>query len=221
MDILKNGLQKPIVVIELGDDFYQIISGEKRFRACLLARFEKILCAVMHRVVKNNNISIPPKNYFEKAKFYSEAINRGLYTEENIALKLRSTPEEISSMFLLLSFSDEEQEILLECGVPEKIAIKLACMDINTRKGFLETMTHGTNVPAVCAKISEVYSEKYGEEKACEGPRKIKFGIKGNTFFLNSIERAVKTMRGGGINVDYKSQETEYGTVLTLIIPKN
>ena len=64
-------------------------------------------------------------------------------------------------------------------------------------------------------------TEKYDNEKTCENHKKIKFRINGNAFFLNSIDRAVKTMRGGGINVDYKSQETEFGTVLTLIIPKS
>ena len=217
MDILKNGLRKPIAVLKISekDKNFQIVSGEKRFRACLLARVDKIACAVIHISGKANKIYMPPKNYFEKAKLYAEAIDRGIYTEENIAQKCDVDLTEVTSLLSLLVFSEKEQNILLEYCVPEKIAIKLAVMDANTRKGFLETIMHGTNVTAVCAKINEVSAEINGEHF-----QKTKFRIRGNGFFLNSIDHAVKTMRDGGVNVNYNTCETENETVLTLTIPK-
>lgn len=220
VDILENGLLNPPVLLSVNaseKEVFRIISGEKRFRACLLARLEYIPCTVIYQKDTQNSIFIPPRSYFEKAKIYAEAINRGLYSEETIAQSTKSTVDDIRSALLLLVFTDEEQELLLKSGVPEQSAKKLAKMGVNTRKGFLETIAHGTNVAAVCAKISEASAEEAASVKHFQ---RTKFCIHGNGFFLNSISRAVEKMREGGINVDFITEETETDTVLTLTIPK-
>jgi ParB family chromosome partitioning protein len=221
MDILENGLQNPIVLLSLKTpqkEFFRIISGEKRFRACLLARMEQIPCTVIYQKDVQTPVSVPPRNYFEKAKFYAEAINRGLYDEEIIAKNAGTGVEDVHSALLLLVFSQEEQDLLIKSGVPEQSARKLAKMDSNTRKGFLETIAHGTNVAAVCAKINEASAEDaaYSDKRF----QRTKFCIRGNGFFLNSINHAVETMREGGVKVDFITKETDTDTVLTLTIPK-
>ena len=100
MDILENGLQNPIVLLSLKTpqkEFFRIISGEKRFRACLLARMEHIPCTVIYPKDVQAPVSVPPRNYFEKAKFYAEAINRGLYDEETIAKNAGTGGEDVHS----------------------------------------------------------------------------------------------------------------------------
>lgn len=221
IDILENGLTNPITLLSVKTpekEFFRIISGEKRFRACLLARIEEIPCTVIHIKDTEHEISLPPRNYFEKAKFYAEAINRGLYNEETIAQNAETTVEEVHSALSLLIFEQNEQDMLIELGVPEQTAVKLAKMDHNTRKGFLETISHGTNVAAVCAKISEADAERATLNNTYF--QKTKFCIRGSGFLMNSINRAVETMREGGVNIDLVSQETDTDTVLTLTIPK-
>ncbi len=221
MDILENGLLNPIVLLSLKTpkkEFFRIISGEKRFRACLLARLDSIPCTVVYTKQEKNPISLPPKNYFEKAKIYAEAINRGLYSEESIAKNAEISQEEVHSALSLLVFTQEEQELLIKSGVPEQSAKKLARMDANTRKGFLETISHGTNVAAVCAKISETSAE---DAAYCKKHfQRTKFRIRNNGFFMNSINHAVETMREGGVNINFNTEETDTDTVLTLTIPK-
>ena len=221
MDILENGLLNPIVLLSVKSpqkEVFRIISGEKRFRACLLARIDAVPCTVIYPKSEETQVCLPPRNYFERAGIFAEAINRGLYTEESIAQSAGIPPEEVRSTLLLLVFTHEEQKLLIERGVPEQSARKLAQMDANTRRGFLETMLHGTNVAAVCAKISEACAEEAAESN-CHF-QKTKFRIRGNGFFLNSINHAVETMREGGVNIDFSTEETDTDTVLTLTIPK-
>ena len=221
IDILENGLLNPIVILSIKTcekEVFRIISGEKRFRACLLARIEQIPCTVIYQKDKENEVSMPPRNYFDKSKIFAEAIDRGLYTEESIAKSMGKTTEEIHSSLLLLVFTQEEQDLLIRSGVPEQSAKKLSTMDANTRKGFLETIAHGTNVAAVCAKISEACAEEatYNNNHF----QRTKFRIRGNGFFMNSINHAVETMREGGVNINFNTEETDTDTVLTLTIPK-
>ena len=222
IDILENGLLNPIVVLSIKSakkETFRIISGEKRFRACLLARIEQIPCTVIYQKDTENEISMPPRNYFEKSKIFAEAIDRGLYTEESIAKSMGIPQEEVHSSLLLLVFTQDEQDLLIKSGVPEQSAKKLSTMDSNTRKGFLETIAHGTNVAAVCAKISEACAE----EAACNNKhfQRTKFCIRGNGFFMNSINHAVETMREGGVHINLNKKETDTDTVLTLTIPKS
>ena len=221
MDILENGIQNPIVLLSLQTpqkEVFRIISGEKRFRACLLARMEQVPCTVIYPKDAETPVFVPPRNYFEKAKIYAEAINRGLYNEETIAKSAKTTTDDVHSALLLLVFTQEEQDLLIKSGVPEQSARKLAKMDANTRKGFLETIAHGTNVAAVCSKISEAGAESavYGDKRF----QRTKFCIRGNGFFLNSINHAVETMRESGVKVNFITKETDTDTVLTLTIPK-
>ena len=221
IDILENGLLNPITLLSIktqNKEFFRIISGEKRFRACLLARMEEVPCTVIYKNDTEAEISLPPRNYFERAKFYAEAINRGIYTEETIAQNAEIPEEEVRSVLSLLVFEQNEQDLLIKSGVPEQSAIKLAKMDSNTRTGFLETISHGTNVAAVCAKISEASAESAAEND--NSFQKTKFCIRGNGFFMNSINHAVETMRESGVNIDFITQETDTDTVLTLTIPK-
>ena len=220
IDILENGLQNPIVLMSLNTpqkELFRIISGEKRFRACLLARIEYIPCTVIYQKDTENSISMPPKNYFEKAKIYAEAIDRGLYNEETIAKNAEIPLDDVNSALSLLVFTQEEQDLLINSGVPEQSAIKLAKMNVNTRRGFLETIAHGTNVAAVCAKISEASAEE-----AVHGThfQRTKFCIRGNGFFINSINHAVETMREGGVKIDFTTEESDTNTTLILTIPK-
>ena len=75
IDILENGLTNPIVILSVKTpekEVFRIISGEKRFRACLLARIESIPCTVIYKKDEENEISMPPRNYFERAKMFAE-----------------------------------------------------------------------------------------------------------------------------------------------------
>jgi ParB family chromosome partitioning protein len=219
MNILQNGMHKPIIVVNINEKqkIYQIISGEKRFRACLLARIDKIPCAVIYPLQKEDDVSPVFENYFEKAKFYTKMIEKAGEYENNIEKGEKISKEELESLVLLLVFTEDEQKMLIDRCVPERTAKKLSRMDTNTRKGFLETIKYGTNITAVCAQINEIIDD---EDIEGEKFKKMKFRIRGNCFFFNSINHAIETMREGGIDIEYNAKETESGTILTLVIPK-
>lgn len=221
LDILENGLKEPITVVSgmyRGKERYQIVSGEKRFRACLLARVERIPCITIYpqrNISHYEEMMMPPRNYFEEARIFAEAIDRGLYSEEEIAEKAQMSAAEVRAIIALLVFKPEEQQLLLDTGVPCMIAKKLALMNDHTRKGFLETIVCGTNISAVCAKINEIFPDIENHSQ------RIKFAIKETGFFFNSVNHAVEKMREGGVDISCQTQETDINTIVTLTVPKN
>ncbi len=219
LDILENGLKNPLALLSYsykGKEKFQLLSGEKRFRACLLARITRVPCTVIYPAKGENipkELIMPPRDYFEEAKIFAEAINRGLYTEKDIASKAGVKEEDVRSTLSLLVFSEEEQSLLKEHCIPCKTAQKLAIMDVHTRRGFLETIKHGTNIAAVCAKISEA--------SPVPSSQRTKFRINNTGFFFNSVNHAVETMREGGVDIHCDTEETDLSTIVTLTVPKN
>ena len=218
LDILENGLRNHLALlcyIYKGKEKYRLLSGEKRFRACLLARITRVPCTVIYPIdtkKTTQELIMPPRDYFEEARIFAEAINRGLYTEQEIANKAGVKQEDVHSTLSLLVFSEKEQQILKDYCIPCNIAQKLALMDIHTRKGFLESITHGTNIAAVCAKISEA--------STMPSSQRTKFRINNTGFFFNSVNHAVETMREGGVDIHCDTKETDISTIMTLTVPK-
>lgn len=220
IDILSNGLKNPLTVAPSKPakrERYRILSGEKRFRACLLAHIEKVPCTIiLPRKQKDteSELIMPPRNYFEQARLIREAICRNLYTEETIAGAAGVSRENVKSLLSLLIFSSDEQNLLLDVGIPKSTAIKLASADKKTREIFINALVGGKDPQRICALIDKSLSPY-------QSKKKVKFGIKSSGFLLNSINHAVETMREGGMDIGFTTKENDVSTVLTLTVPKD
>ena len=87
--IKAQGLIQPIVVRDIGNDNFEIIAGERRWRACQLAGFHSIDCVVIQASEEKvfelaliENIQRQDLNVVEEAKAYKKLID----TNTNSAL---------------------------------------------------------------------------------------------------------------------------------------
>ena len=110
--------------------------------------------------------------------------------------------------------SSDEQNLLLDVGVPKSTAIKLASADKKTREIFINALVGGKDPQGICALIDKSLSPY-------QSKKKVKFGIKSSGFLLNSINHAVETMREGGMDIGFTTKENDVSTVLTLTVPKD
>merc|ERR1711991_412724 len=75
----------------MGKSFYDLIAGERRWRAAQLARIHEIPCIIFNNVDANSasvmslieNIQRKDLNPIEEAKGYSDLINQHNYTQED------------------------------------------------------------------------------------------------------------------------------------------
>ena len=82
-------------MVRLVEGKYQIIAGERRYRACLLLGMERIAAIVQDMNDQNaaavsliENIQRRQLNYFEEANAYSLLINNFNMTQEDLARKI-------------------------------------------------------------------------------------------------------------------------------------
>lgn len=112
--IMENGLLQPILVREYGDGRYQIIAGERRFRASKLAGLTEIPAIVLERDDKKaaeialiENIQREDLNPVEEALGYRSLAEEYDMTQEEISIKVGKSRSAIANTLRLLDLPDE------------------------------------------------------------------------------------------------------------------
>lgn len=129
--IKEHGVIQPLVLRRLGDK-YEIIAGERRYKASTLAGLEKVPAIVMNldddksaEVALVENIQRKQLSAIEEAKSYQQLLDRGYSTQEELAEKLGKSQSGISNKMRLLNLSEDAQEALLANKISERHARSL------------------------------------------------------------------------------------------------
>lgn len=114
--IKNNGLIQPIIVRKLENSVqnkYEIIAGERRYRACKSLGFESVQCIVIQAGDSKSyefsvleNIQRENLNPIEEAESYVMLMEVYGYTQENMAQKLGKTRSAISNKIRLLKLPE-------------------------------------------------------------------------------------------------------------------
>lgn len=142
--IREHGVIQPIVVRPLGDR-YEIIAGERRYKASVLAGKETIPAIVTELDDKDSaevalieNVQRQDLTPIEEAISYKKILDMGYLTQEELAEKLGKTQSTVANKLRLLNLDDEIQEALLETKISERHARSLLkLVDKNMQKQML------------------------------------------------------------------------------------
>ena len=111
--IAENGLLQPILVREYGEGRYQIIAGERRFRACKLAGLTEIPAIILDRDNKSvaqialiENIQREDLNPIEEAMAYKSLKDEYGMTQEELSDKIGKSRSAIANSLRLLDLPE-------------------------------------------------------------------------------------------------------------------
>ncbi len=118
--IKNQGLIQPIVVRETPDSMYEIIAGERRWRACQLAGLHSINCVIMNVDDKSiyelaliENIQRENLNVVEEAKAYKSLTELNGIKNEELSKKIGKSSSHISNLIRLLDLDDEIHQMII------------------------------------------------------------------------------------------------------------
>ena len=119
--IKEQGVVQPVTVRKLGYDKYQLISGERRYRACLLAGLKKIPAYIrlandeqMLEMALIENIHRQELNAWEIAVSYQRLLEEIKLTQEELSKKIGKDRTTISNYLRLLKVSPKVQIAIKE-----------------------------------------------------------------------------------------------------------
>ena len=112
--IAQHGLLQPLAVRDMGNGYYQIIAGERRWRACRLAGLSEVPVTVVEaddRTVMElalvENLQREDLNPMEEAEGYRVLLEEYGLTQEQAAQQVGKSRSAVANALRLLTLSDE------------------------------------------------------------------------------------------------------------------
>ena len=142
--IKKYGVIQPIVVRPIGDK-YEIIAGERRYKASLIAGKIAIPAIISNLDDRNSaeialieNIQRQDLTPIEEAISYKKILDMGYLTQTELAIKLGKEQSTVANKLRLLNLSEKVQDALMEEKISERHARSLLRLDELNQEKILE-----------------------------------------------------------------------------------
>jgi len=213
--IKHNGILQPLTVRKI-DKGYELISGERRLRASKMAGQIYVPCIVIDVNERNSallalveNIQREDLSFFDEAFAISELIELYGMTQEDASIRLGMAQSTIANKLRLLKLAEEERFAIVKLGLTERHArALLKIKDVDQRLEIIEKIgKYGMNVEKTEAFILQIQCT----EKERENFKKRAVLLRDVRLFVNTINKAVETMKMAGVPADSrKTQNDEY-----------
>lgn len=221
--IAVNGLLQPISVRKSGEDF-EIIAGERRWRACMLAGLKSVPCLVHECSDAQSavlaileNLQRQDLQIFEEAEGIRRLIEDWGVTQEEAARRLGKSQSAIANKLRLLRLTPEERAQITESGLSERHARALIRVtEAEPRQKILkQAIEKNLNVRQTEQLVEEFLSQSQKPKRPCRT-----FIAKDIRIFINTIDHAIETMKNAGIKASANRRDMGDYFEYTVTIPK-
>ncbi|MBE6148783.1 MAG: ParB/RepB/Spo0J family partition protein [Firmicutes bacterium] len=126
--IKQHGIIQPLVLRKIGDK-YEIIAGERRYKAATMAGLTSVPAVLSQiddktsaEVAVVENVQRRDLTAIEEAKSYKALLDQGYMSQEQLAKKMGLSQSAISNKLRLLNLAPEVQDAILENKISERHA---------------------------------------------------------------------------------------------------
>lgn len=207
VSIKEHGVIQPIIVRNVNGK-YEIVAGERRYKASALAGLTKIPAIIRNlddkessKVALLENLQRKNLNAIEEAKTYQKILELDQMTQEELAKTMGKSQSAVANKLRLLNLSEEVQDAILKEQISERHARALLNVpDSNAQKELLKkVIDEKISVRKLEEEINTLYPK---EQKEPEEENEIQQATNG---FLNNQPLTPTT-----VNIE---EETNYGKV--------
>lgn len=215
--IRQHGILQPLSVRRIGTS-YELIAGERRLRAGILAGLTEIPCIVMNMDDKESGMTALVENlqrqdldFIEEARGISLVMNQWNLSQDHVARLLGKSQSAIANKLRLLKHSAPVLEKLREKGLTERHARTLLRLPTEPEK--LQAIETISRLGMSVARTEQYIDALLTEEK--ENPPKADVSA-----FLKNVSQTLTRIQRSGIPAISERRETDSQIVLTITIPK-
>lgn len=224
LTIHTHGIIQPIVVRECEDGKFEIIAGERRWRAV-----QKLGWSEIPAIVKNlndketasvaliENLQREELTPIEEAMAYAKLLELHNLTQEALAQRLGKGQSTIANKLRLLKLPQEVQEALLQRTITERHARALIVLKDKEKqlKLLREIIEKQLNVKQTEDRVLKLLESMNRKPKP-----KRKALSKDMRIAVNTIRQSLTMVANSGVAVDSEEEEFEDYYQITIRIPK-
>lgn len=220
--IKTHGVIQPIVV-RIRNDKYEIIAGERRWRAVTKLGHENIPAIIREfndsqtaSIALIENLQRENLTAIEEAVAYQKLIELHTLTQESLAQRLGKSQSTIANKLRLLALPEEVKHALMERKITERHARALLSLDREELqlKVLQDIIKNELNVKQTEMRIA-LLKEVNKPQKA----KRISF-TKDVRLALNTIRQSIEMVSGSGLEIKTKEQDLEDHYEIVIKIPK-
>jgi ParB family chromosome partitioning protein len=192
------GLIQPIVVRALNNNYYEIIAGERRWRAAQLASLSEVPCLVNDytdeqaaAVAIIENISRVDLNPIEEADAYQRLIEEFNYLHEEIAVIVGKSRAKITNSLRLLKLENTVKQLIVAGHLSEGHGKVLAGLSAKQQKEIAQKcLTYGWSVRKVEQEAKKIQENIFSTAKEADPD-------------IAKLEQSLSEHIGCRVNIDF------------------
>jgi len=219
-----HGMIQPIIVRKIEDEQYELIAGERRWRAIQLLGWQTIACIIRDMndtetasIALIENLQREELTVIEEANAYQQLLKLHSLTQEALAQRLGKSQSTIANKIRLLKLPKEVQQALLYQKITERHARALIKLDNDEAQVelLMEILEKDLNV-----RQTEDWIEKKKQPKDKKKRPTLKGINKDIRIAMNTIRQSLSMVSETGIHVETDEEEYEDYYQFTIKIPK-
>lgn len=222
--IRENGLLQPVTVRPL-DSGYELIMGERRYRACKLLGHthieafilpaddaESAMLALVENVQRQN------LHFFEEAQAYSRLIGQGM-AQETLARLLGKSVPAVSNRLRLLRLEPSVREVIQEAGLTERHA--RALLSLPGEEARLRIARQAAVQRLSVQKTEQLVARALERLPVPVTSRRVISLVRDHRLYINAIRGIVEQMRDTGLAAQCEVNEYESAVEVRVVLPRN
>ena len=210
--IRQHGIIQPLTVRKLSSGYYQIIAGERRWRAARMAGLREVPAVVIEaddrkaaELAMIENLQREDLNPIEEAAGYRTLITQYQMTQEEAANRVGKSRSAVANSLRLLELSEGVQKLVqngtLSAGHARALVVLSASQQVKAAAAIVEG---GLSVRQTEALVKRLQSEK--KEKKEKDSNAVDYTAEAQKDLASRLGRGVKIVTGrkkGRIELEY------------------
>lgn len=217
------GLLQPITVRRVSDT-YEIVMGERRFRACKLLGQTHIDAFVLPvngpesaMLALVENLQRENLHFLEEAEAYSALVSSEM-SQDALARRLGKSASAVANKIRLLKLSPELRRLIMESELTERHARALLTLPDEDKRMEIAKQA-----------IEKNLTVRQVETMVLEASKKLALPLTGrhvislardHRLYLNAIKGIVEQMRQTGVDAQIRTTEYETSVEVRIVFPK-
>ncbi len=220
------GILQPLTVRKTGPTTFELVAGERRLRAAVLAGMENVPCILLNVDAEQSgllalveNLQRKDLDFIEEAEGLRSLIRSYGMSQEEAARCISKSQSAVANKLRILKLPPDVLEKLRSAGYTERHARALLRLEEpEAQRKALEAIIAGDlTVAKTEAYIDALLRRGEEEKKKRKTPVVV---LKDVRIFLNTVTRGLSMMNRRGVRAVCERADTDNELVLTIRIPR-